>query len=428
VVTAQDHGQRSAKRAAEHTARASYGRLLALLACRSGDLAGAEDALAEAFHAALATWPTRGVPDNPGAWLLTTARHRHLDMLRSAAQRNRVIVEPEALDLFMAPSLDNEAIPDERLKLMFVCAHPAIDAAVRTPLMLQTVLGLEAEAIARAFLLPPSTLAQRLVRAKRKIKEAGIGFVLPDRSDISSRLEAVLEAVYAAFAVGWDQASEAVTDDGTGEQDLSAEALFLAELLAQLCPEEPEALGLAATITLAHARRAARNDAAGHYVPLQSQDTRLWDTDLIASGEALLRRASAKQKMGRFQLEAAIQSVHVDRARSGHTDWPALALLYEGLMRLAPSVGTAVARAVAVAYANTPGDGLAALDTLAPNVRENYQPAWAARAHLLVMAGRVHEAADAFQQAAALARDARVSHHLLQTRAALLAIKTTSSD
>jgi predicted RNA polymerase sigma factor len=402
----------SARAHAERAARESYGRLLAILASRSGDLAAAEDALAEAFAAALQTWPTRGVPDNPQAWLLTTARHRHLDLLRSAEHRSKVLIEQDDLDNFMAPAVDSDAIPDERLKLMFVCAHPAIDPAVRTPLMLQCVLGLEAAAIAQAFLLPEATLAQRLVRAKRKIKDAAIRFQVPDRSEIGDRLEAVLEAIYGAFAIGWDQAGEALAQDMDEAHQLGDEARFLAQLLAQLCPHEPEALGLAATITLAQARRAARTDTAGQYVPLQDQDTALWDAAAIAAGEDMLRRAAAIGQHGRFQLEAAVQSVHLDRARSGITDWHALALLYEGLLRVAPTLGTAVARAVAVGHAQGPANGLAALDLIAQRDQQNYQPAWAARAHLLTQAGRLPQAQQALHRAAALATGERMRAHL----------------
>jgi predicted RNA polymerase sigma factor len=407
----------AARAQAERTARQSYGRLLALLAARSGDLAAAEDALADAFAAALQTWPTRGVPLNPEAWLFTTARHRHLDVLRSAEQRSKVLIDHEELDTFMAADADHEAIPDERLKLMFVCAHPAIDASVRTPLMLQTVLGLEAEPIGHAFLIPEATLAQRLVRAKRKIKDAGIRFEVPDRSDIAERLEAVLEAIYCAFAIGWERAGEALTTHADDTPPLGEEARFLAELLVQLCPNEPEALGLAATILMTQARHAARVDAAGHYVPLQAQDTALWNVHLIDAGEALLRRAAALHRHGRFQLEAAIQSVHLNRARTGITDWSALALLYEGLMRMAPTVGTAVARAVAVGHAGNPAHGLAALDMIEHAAQHHYQPAWAARAHLLSLAGRLPEAHEALQRAQALATGERMRAHLLRMQA-----------
>ena len=274
---------------AARAARESYGRLLALVAARSGDLAGAEDALAEAFRQALETWPQRGVPENPQAWLLTCARNRQTDVWRSAAARTSVPLDLDDIDAVLVSDIDPDAIPDDRLKLLFVCAHPAIDAALRAPLMLHTVLGVDADVIARAFLVSAAAMAQRLVRVKRKIKDAVIPFILPSRSDMTVRLEAVLEAIYGAFAIGWDLAAENL--DAVGDDDLADEARFLADLLARLLPEEPEVLGLAACISLASARRAARVSAAGDYVPLDAQDCTRWDARQMAWGEHLLRRA-----------------------------------------------------------------------------------------------------------------------------------------
>jgi predicted RNA polymerase sigma factor len=436
-VNAQPEAQAQAARAA----RESYGRLLALLASRSGDLAGAEDALAEAFAQALTTWPERGVPSNPEAWLLTVARHRQRDTWRSAASRLEVPLNDddgaternfEGDDMGVVPfnhpasnaaafQVDPDNIPDQRLKLLFVCAHPAIDETLRAPLMLQVVLGLDAQTIARAFLMPTATLAQRLVRAKRKIKDAVIPFAIPSRSDMPGRLEAVLEAIYGAFAIGWDVHSEGQTthnpdNPDNPDSDLADEARFLADLLVQLNPDHAEVLGLAACIALASARRAARFSAAGQYVPLDEQDCGRWDPRLIGWGERLLQRARGQGSIGRFQLEAAIQSVHNHRAHSGVTDWQALALLYEGLMQTAPSVGAAVARAVAVGNAQTPDAGLAALDQIEPALREQFQPAWAARAHLCAAAGRPGDALAAVDRALALTVATRVRAYLTGQR------------
>jgi predicted RNA polymerase sigma factor len=398
--------------AAERVARESYGRLLALLAARFGDLAAAEDALAEAFRAALQSWPERGVPDNPAAWLFTAARNDHLDRVRSAAERTRVELAPGEWEALLSgesgdvSDVGDDALPDRRLALMLACAHPAITEEVHAPLMLQTVLGLEAEVIARAFALPEATLAQRLVRAKRKIKEAGIRFAVPGRDALPPRLCAVLEAVYAAFAVGWDLAGD---NPQPAEDDLADEARFLATLLTRLVPDDPEVLGLAALVTLAAARRAARLDASGRYSPLLQQDVTRWDRALIAQGEAWLLAAHGMQRIGRFQLEAAIHSAHLDRARSGRVDWPAVALLYEGLLRLTPSLGAGVGRALAVGQAQGAASGLAALEQLDVAAAERFQPYWAARAELLAKLGRRDEALVALAQAIALAPSAAVA-------------------
>ena len=407
---------------AEKAARESYGRLLSLVASRSGDLAGAEDALADAFAAALTLWPERGVPHNPQAWLLTVARHRQLDVLRSAAARTRVALDEEEIEAMFLVETDPDEIPDQRLKLLFVCAHPAIDAAVRAPLMMQTVLGLQAQDIARAFLVPAATMAQRLVRAKRKIRDARIPFALPGRSDMPERLEAVLEAIYGAYAVGWDLAGEATDaeDSNVGfdqpAEDLANEARYLADLLVRLLPDNPEVLGLASSLALSSARRGARVGPEGEYVALDAQDTARWDRQMIDWGERLLRRAHSQGAMGRFQLEAAIQSVHIARQHSGVTDWASLALLYEGLVRLAPSVGALVARATALGYAHSAALGLAAWDQIDATLRDGFQPAWAARAELLAMAGRRQEALLALDRAMAMAKGPRVRGELARRR------------
>ncbi|MBL8953087.1 MAG: hypothetical protein JNK82_20085 [Myxococcaceae bacterium] len=273
----------------------SYGRLVALLASRTRDIAGAEDALAEAFAAALATWPTRGVPENPDAWLLTVARRTAAHGERHRRVRSGTVDEllrraDERRDLADGAPLD------ERLKLLFVCAHPAIDVGVRTPLMLQTVLGLSAERIASAFLVSPATMGQRLVRAKVKIKEAGLEFEVPEAAELPARLDDVLQAVYAAFGAGWDD-----LDAGRG---LTDEALFLGRTLVELAPAEPEPKGLLALMLYCDSRRAARRDADGRFVPLPQQDPRRWNPALVVEAEGLLTEASRAARFGRFQCEA----------------------------------------------------------------------------------------------------------------------------
>ncbi len=372
---------------AASAARASYGKLLARIASRTGDIMAAEDALGEAFAEALKIWPLKGVPDRPEAWLTTVARNRLIDAQRRG---QRMVVTDEVPEM---PTLtaDRDQIPDDRLRLMFVCAHPAIDRALHTPLMLQTVLGLEADEIGRVFLVSPTAMAQRLVRAKRKIKATGIRFTLPDRSDMASRLGAVLEAVYGAYSADWID----------GASDFSGEAIYLAQLIANLAPDEAEALGLSALLLFIHARRDARL-ADGVLVPLDEQDTGLWDQAVMEQASALLRRASALKAMGRFQLEAAIQSVHAARAHSGQTDWRALSQLYAGLNSLYPTIGGAVSLAAAVGRDAGPGAGLDILTKIDADAISTFQPAWAVRADLLRRAGQMNEARSAYDKAISL--------------------------
>ncbi len=322
--------ERDSRATAERAARESYGRLLAIVAASTRDLALAEDALADAFESALRTWPTRGVPANPQGWLVTVARNRIRDVLRSAAARTAAPLEDDLIAALNAP--DPEAIPDRRLELLFACAHPAIHPSVRTPLVLQVVLGFDAARIAQAFAVAPATMAQRLVRAKQRIRDTGIPFRTPTRTDMPERLPTVLEAIYGAYAIDWLDQHERI------RYSIADEARYLAVLTASLLDTEPEAWGLAALLTLAQSRAPAR--VARPWPALDRQDTLLWDEALIAEGEALLRRAHGLgAPLGRFQLEAAIQSVHCDRARTGVTDRAALVKLYRGLIAVAPTKG-----------------------------------------------------------------------------------------
>jgi RNA polymerase sigma-70 factor (ECF subfamily) len=407
--------------AAERVARASYGKLVAFLAARTGDVAGAEDALSEAFATALVEWPASGIPRTPEAWLLTVARRKMID----AARRRRTGDEAAGLLELMAEALEPEPdgekpIPDDRLRLMFACAHPAIDADVRAPLVLQTILGFDAATIASAFLVSPGTMGQRLVRAKRRIKQAGIPFSVPAAVDLRERLDAVLEAIYAAFAEGW-------SDPGGTEarrRNLAEEGIWLGRLVASLLPAEPEALGLLALMLHAEARRDARRDAQGEFVPLDEQDPARWNAALIDEAEALLRRASAAGAAGRYQLEAAVQSAHAARRLTGRTDWAAIEKLYDALYAVTGSPVVAINRAVAIAETRGAAEGLALLDALEHDAAlaarlSEYQPYWAARAALLARSGGAAAARDAYQRAIGLESDPAVRRFLQQRSAQL---------
>jgi RNA polymerase sigma-70 factor, ECF subfamily len=411
----RSEGDAAAHHAAEAVARQSYGKLVAFLAHRMGDVAAAEDALADAFAAALLDWPRQGVPASPEAWLLTVARRKLIDAARRrrssdmAADHLRLLAEEIA-------AAESGAMPDQRLALMFACAHPAIAPAVRAPLILQTILGFDAAAIASAFLVAPAAMGQRLVRAKHKMREAGIPFRVPERGEWRERLDAVLDAVYAAFAEGWSDP----TGTEARRRNLAEESLWLARLVAALLPEEPEALGLLALMLHAEARRGARRDGRGDYVPLAGQDPAAWDEAFIDEAEALLRRAGAMSAIGRFQLEAAVQSAHVVRRRTGSSDWAAIARLYEALMALTASPVVAINRAIAVAEAEGSKAGLRLLDAAAADARlAEYQPYWAARAELLARIGDIAAAAEAYQLAIGLEADPAIRRFLQQWQDAL---------
>ena len=411
-------GDAQARSTAEAVARRSYGKLVAFLAARTRDVAAAEDALSEAFAAALADWPAKGCPSNPEGWLLTVARRKVIDMYRG---RRRAEIASERIQI-MAEGLDAAAadadIPDQRLALMFACAHPAIDISVRAPLILQAVLGLDAKTIASAFLMSPAAMSKRLVRAKDKIHQAGIPFLIPEREELPARLDTVLDAIYAAFAEGW-------TDPGgtdLARRDLAEEAIFLSRVVTELLPSEPEALGLLALLLHAEARRPARRNAQGDYVPLAEQDPALWDSQMIDEAEAALHRASDLGAIGRYQLEAALQSAHVHRCRTGQPNWAEVVQLYDALFALVGTPVVAINRALAIAELHGPTAALESMQAIAndPRIAE-YQPYWAARAELLAKAGAKSEARQAYEIAIGLERDPSVRRFLQQRQSALVA-------
>jgi RNA polymerase sigma-70 factor (ECF subfamily) len=406
----------TARSTAETIARQSYGKLIAYLAARTRDVAAAEDALSEAFAAALADWPVKGCPTNPEAWLLAVARRKIVDRTRG---RRRDEVAAEALKA-TAEGLEAAAaeaqIPDQRLALMVACAHPSIEPPVRAPLILQAVLGLNAKTIASAYLTSPAAMSKRLVRAKEKIRQAAIPWQFPEREDLQERVDAVLDAVYAAFTEGW-------TDPGGTDavrRDLTEEAILLARLATELLPAQPEAMGLLALMLHAHARRFARRDATGEYVPLAQQNPAAWDSQMIAEAESLLLRASTLRVVGRFQLEAALQSAHVFRCRTGRANWEEIVQLYDSLFAVTGSPVAAINRALAIAEFHGAEAGLVAMPILANDARlAEYQPFWAARAELLAKSGDSNAAAEAYETAAGLERDSAVRRFLLRRRAML---------
>jgi RNA polymerase sigma-70 factor (ECF subfamily) len=398
-----------AAKAAERVARDGYGRLIAYLCARTRNVAAAQDALADAFAAALRAWPRTGVPRNPDAWLLTVARRRHIDAIR---QQQRALRAGEDQAVLLAEEADALAaagneIPDQRLALMFACAHPAIDRGTRAPLILQTLFGLNAAEIAEAFLVSPASMGQRLVRAKARLKDAGIPFRIPDPEQLPERLDVVLEAIYAVYSKAWGEIGEVASSALVGE------AIWLGRLIVRLLPQEPEPKGLLALILYTEARRKARRGAGDDYIPLEKQDITLWDRALIDEAEALLREASGGGPTGRHQLEAAIQSAHIARRRTGVPNWPSVVALYDHLLALTGSPVAALNRAAALSELEGAARGLAALEEIADAGRlADYQPYWATRAHLLARAGRSEEASEAFTVAIGLSTDTAVRQYL----------------
>lgn len=414
--TAFREGDVQARNTADVVARRSYGKLVALLAARTGDMAAAEDALSEAFASALADWPLNGCPANPEAWLLTVARRRAIDVARSRRRHELAADQLQIMSEGLDAAANDAEISDRRLALMFVCAHPAIEAAIRAPLMLQAVMGLDAQTIASVFLTSPAAMSKRLVRAKDKIRQAGIPFRIPEREELPARLDTVLDAIYAAFAEGW-------TDPGgtdVARRELTGEALFLAGLVTQLLPDQPEAAGVLALMLHAEARRRARRNEDGEYVTLAEQDPALWDWQMIGEAEALLRRAGTLGSIGRYQLEAALQSAHVYRRRTGRANWAEVLQLYDALLSLTGSPVVAVNRALALAELQGAGPALEAIETIAADVRlSEYQPYWAARAELLAKTGAPDEARHAYEIAIGLERDPAVRRFLQRRQSSL---------
>ena len=410
----------AARKTADAVARRSYGKLVAFLAARTRDVTAAEDALSEAFASALADWPVNGCPRNPEGWLLTVARRKLIDGVRrrqtGEAVGTQLQILAEGLEDAAAQAEKDMELPDKRLALLFACAHPAIEVGIRAPLMLQVVLGLDGEKIASAFLVSPAAMRKRLSRAKEKIQQAGIPFSVPEREELPERLDTVLAAIYAGFAEGWTDPSGA----DAIRRDLTEEAIFLARLVVELLPQEAEGLGLLALMLHAEARRGARRNADGEYVPFAEQDPNLWNAQMVEEAESILLRASKLETIGRYQLEAALQSAHVHRRLTGRNNWAEVVQLYDALASITDSPVVLINRALAIAELYGPQSAVEALRDIAADERlMQYQPYWAARAELLSKTGANDEAREAYDMAIGLEHEPAVRTFLQKRQAAL---------
>ncbi len=377
-----------------------------------GDLDLAEDAVAEAFAIAAAQWPARGIPPNPGGWIMTTARNRAIDRLRRESSRDDRQLAAHRLQEGRVGADDDPAaneldalvdvVPDDQLRLMFLCCHPALSPDAQVALTLRLLGGLDTAEIARAFLVPEATLAQRLVRAKRKLRDNHAPYRVPAAAELPDRLRSVLGAIYLVYNEG----HTATSGDELGRVDLAAEAIRLGRLLADLMPDEPEAVGLLALMVLTEARRPARTAADGSIVRLSEQDRSQWNGELIREGHALVRACLRRSRPGPFQIQAAIAAVHADAPTADATDWSQIVALYDQLAALRPDPVVALNRAVALAERDGPRAGLAALASVDRDALTGYQPYHAARADLLARDGRVDDALAAYDRAIALTTNA----------------------
>jgi RNA polymerase sigma-70 factor, ECF subfamily len=399
--------------------RDEWGRVVATLIRMTGDWDLAEECAQDAFASALSRWTADGIPERPGAWLTTTARNRALDRLRRSKTEAAKLKEVAALNVpGEAAPADDSGVPDDRLRLIFTCCHPALTLEARVALTLRTLAGLSTAEIARAFLVPEPTMAKRLVRAKHKIRDAGIPYRVPPAHLLPERVGGVLGVLYLLFNEGYS----ASAGEDVLRPDLTAEAIRLGRLLARLMPDEPEVAGLVALMLLQDARSGARLDADGELVSLEDQDRSQWDAAEISEGTALIEAALRRQRPGPYQVQAAIAACHAEAARAVDTDWPQIAMLYSELGKLLPSAVVALNHAVAVAMADGPAAGLSLVDTLATDGElDGYYLLPATRADLLRRLGRQAEAADAYQAALVLAPTEPERRYLRRRLAAVAA-------